>query len=104
MSQLLPVAIEGDEIYIEVDDAYGLEETTSLDDVVERTARVFERTKSVITGVAKSLVQTVNDLDDTVKPDEFSLEFAIKFNGEGNAIVAKISGEGNLKVNLKYKR
>jgi hypothetical protein len=37
-----------------------------------------------------------------VTPDEFTLEFAIKFTAEGNALVAKASAEANLKITMKY--
>jgi len=62
----------------------------------------FERARTTVTSVAKSMVEAVRELDRKVTPDEFTLEFAIKFTAEGNALVAKAAAEANLKITMKY--
>ena len=49
-------------------------------------------------------MRTVAELDERSAPDEYELEFAIKFTGEGNVFVAKVGAEANLKVTLRYAR
>jgi hypothetical protein len=50
----------------------------------------------------EALMSQLNDL--TTKPEEISLEFGIKFTAGAEALIAKTSVEGNVKVTLTWKQ
>ena len=103
MTNVFPISIEGNTIYVEVETPYGSEDTTSLNEVLEGTKDAFELARIAILGVAKNLFSAINTLDQSITPDEFGLEFGIKFSAEGNVILAKTGTEANLKVSMLYK-
>ena len=98
----LKVIIEGETVYLEVEPAFGSEKTTSASKTLERTKDAFEQAKTTVISIAKSMVSDLQKLDQKVTPDEFTLEFAIKFTAEGDAVVAKAGSEASLKVTMKY--
>ena len=104
MAELLVATVDNHPIYIEAEPTYGSEQTTSLDEAVERAGDALEQARTTIVSVATSMVGAVTDLANATQPNEFTLEFAIKFNAEGRAIVAKASAEANLKITMKYVR
>lgn len=102
MPDLLKADANGVTIWIEPAPTYGSELTTSLEDVADRTVDAVAAARETIVGLAHSIAQTVQTLDDRAKPSEFSVEFGLKFNAEGRAIVAKAGAEASLKLVLKY--
>jgi len=102
MSQLLEVAIDGETILIEAEPTFGSEQTTSADQALMKTQEAFERAKITVTSIAKSMAGSIKKLDDAVTPDQFELEFAIKFGAEGQAILASTSAEASLKITMTY--
>ena len=102
MSRLLEVNIDGETILIEAESIYGSEETTSADQTLARTQQAFERAKVTVTSIAKSMASSIKKLDEAVTPDQFELEFAIKFGAEGQAILASTSAEASLKITMTY--
>lgn len=103
MSKIIPFNVDGVEIFVEVEQRYGSEETTSIDEIISNTRNAFEQVKDTITAIATSMIGTVRKMDKAIAPDEFNLEFSIKFNAEGNAVLAKIGTEANLQVSMSYK-
>jgi Trypsin-co-occurring domain 1 len=103
MSTSIPVMIDGQTIYVEVEKTYGSEDTTSLDKTLERVQDTFDQAKSTIVCVARGTVEAIRTMDQLLIPDEFTMDFAIRFTAEGNAILAKTSAEANLKVSMTYK-
>lgn len=101
---LIETKIEGTTVFIETDEVYGFEHTSSdvLDRSVAKIDHAFENAKESITGIAKSLSQSIQSLSSQAKPKKFELEFSIKFGAEGQIIVAKASGEATLKVTMTY--
>jgi len=102
MSTVLSINVDGQEILIEAETIYGSEET-SADDVIERTAGSFERAKATIVAISKSLVTAINGVDEALTPDEFTLEFGIKFKVDGSVLVAAVSTEAALTIKMVYK-
>lgn len=103
MARLLPTVIDGETVYIEIEGTYGSEETTSADEALEKAKDAFERAKVTIISVAKSMVSVIQTIDEAVTPDEFGLEFGVKFNAEGQAFLAKAGMEASLNVVITYK-
>jgi hypothetical protein len=104
MSKLLQTSVDNQMLYIEVD-SYGTEKVgVRPEEVLEKTRDAFERAKATISSITQSMVSTVQSMSDTVRPDEFELEFAIKFNAEGQVVLAKAAAEASLKVTMTYKK
>lgn len=98
----LPVKIEGQTVFFEVEPIYGYEETTTPGSVLEKAEDAFDRTREVVVNIAKGMVSAIKSLDQQVIPDEFAMEFAIKLSGEGNIVVSKVGAEANFKITMKY--
>jgi hypothetical protein len=104
MTEIIDVDVNGKTIFFEVDstEEYGTERTSSKKKLTGEVANMFEQAKSTIMTIAESMVSTVRAIDKTITPDEFNLEFAIRFTAEGHVVIAKASAESSLKVGLKY--
>lgn len=96
------VQINGQEVLIEAEPVYG-SEYTGVGDVVDHAQDAFERATKTISNVSKSMVQAVRSLQGENRPDEFSLEFGIKFKVDGSVMIASTSGESTLTVKMMYK-
>jgi hypothetical protein len=103
MSTILSTNVDGHTVYIEAEALYGSEETTSAGETLEKAHDAFEQAKTTITSVTKSMVSAIQMMEQSVMPDEFGLEFGIKFNAEGQAIVVKAGMEASLHVTITYK-
>ena len=99
----IPVLIDGEEIYIEVADAYGAQKTGVASRVVDGTEQAFDRAMKTIGSVSRQLVATVGNLKEASRPEEFSLEFGVKFKLDGTVAIASTSGEASLVVKMLYK-
>jgi hypothetical protein len=99
----IPVLIEGEEIYIEVADVYGAQKTGVGSKFVEGTEQAFDRAMNTIGSVSRQLVATVGNLKEASRPEEFSLEFGVKFKLDGKVVIASTSGEASLVVKMLYK-
>jgi hypothetical protein len=101
MSDLI-VQINGQEVLIETEQDYG-SEYTGVGEVVGRAQDAFERATTTISNVSKSMVSTIRSLKGENRPNEFSLEFGIKFKIDGSVVLASSSGEATLTVKMLYK-
>lgn len=98
----LKVNIGGEVVYFEVEPTFGSEKTSAMSTALERAEDAFERAKKTVTSIASSMVSDLQKLDQKITPDEFTLEFAIKFTAEGNVMVTKVGNEANFKISMKY--
>jgi hypothetical protein len=62
----------------------------------------FEEAVSGLKPVAEALLGQVRSL--VQSPDEVSLEFGVTLKLEAGVLIAKTAGEGNFKVEVKWKR
>lgn len=53
---------------------------------------------------AARVVESMRQMNEAIKPDEFELQFAIKLDTEVGAIIAKTSTEAQLQVKMTWKR
>lgn len=97
--------IDGEMILVEVSLGYGSANTSvgKQDEVAERAMDAFGKAKKVIHSVAQNLLETAQNVDRQIAPDEFQIEFAISFTMSGQVILAKVGAEANLKVTMTYK-
>jgi hypothetical protein len=69
--------------------------------VAERAQETFETAIAQIKPGVEAMMAQLRDL--TAKPENISLEFGIKFTAGADALIAKTSVEGNVKVTLSWK-
>jgi tetrahydromethanopterin S-methyltransferase subunit F len=82
----------------------GTEETGSFSQrAAEWTGEAFTRAQEAIAEVAKSTVETINNLTQlAARPDHLEIEFGLSFSGTGGIVLAGASAEATLKVTLAY--
>lgn len=102
MTKELEVNVDGTTILIEPEPVYGSQKTSATSKAIEQTGDALEKAKETVIVVAKSMVGALKNLDKTITPDEFTMEFGLKFNAEGNAVVTKVGAEATLKITMKY--
>ena len=67
----------------------------------EKAKESFEAAVAQIKPGVEALMSQLRDL--SAKPEQVSLEFGIKFTAGADALIAKTSVEGNVKVTLTWK-
>jgi hypothetical protein len=90
----------GQTILVEVDDLQLGNRAVSRGSV-EKVRDSFETAVAQVKPAAEALLTQLQDL--TSKPEQVTLEFGIKFTAGADALIAKTSLEGNVKVTLAWK-
>lgn len=101
MAELVRFEISpGRDVLVEADtDEDGLVPMGRGDDgIVQAAARFSDRLDTIRDAVA----ETLTALGKTVKPDEITISFGIKFSAEAGAVIAKTSVEGSLGVVMAW--
>jgi hypothetical protein len=88
------------QLLVEVDDPFDAGNRPVAQAVVEKARQSLEAALSEVTPGVGAIIEHVRKLAN--KPDEFGLEFGIKFTAEAGALIAKTALEGNIKVSLKW--
>lgn len=99
-------------IYITVDD---VPQTQSIyedlrESIPERVARkvikvahdVFGEGLQLASNCAVRVVESIRDMDEAVRPDEYEVQFGIQLSGEGGASIVKAATEAQLQVSMKW--
>jgi hypothetical protein len=73
-----------------------------VDEVLADTEHTFEQVHSTIQGVARSIASAIYAADQKITPSSFTLELSIKINASGQAILASVGAEAQLKLALTY--
>ena len=102
--------IDGEEvtILIEVDEV--VDESSPYDDlrgagtdrVLTAARDVFGDGLELARGCARRVVSTIQRMDEKVRPDEFEVQLAIKFDSEVGAILTKASAGAQMQVTMKW--
>ncbi|NEP56900.1 MAG: hypothetical protein F6K31_07720 [Symploca sp. SIO2G7] len=99
------------DIYIEVDQEPEVSDSDNpYRDTRENTAQksikamgnVFGDGLALSRKCAAQVVHSVNQMHDTVKPNEFEVQLAIKLSTEAGAILTKFGGEAQMQVTMKW--
>lgn len=103
--RVIPLRVSGVELLVEASPVAGSESTSArLDRAQDMVAEAWERAQSAIVEVAASTVSTIGQLGRrSVRPDEVTVKFGLKFSAQGNVIVAGASGGATLEVTLTYR-
>lgn len=102
MAETIRSNVDGTVIIIETEPGRGVTRSAVGGKVIEQAGDALENASETIKGMAISMVGAIKSLDQSLTPNEFTLQFGLKFNAEGNALVAKFSGEATLNVTMKY--
>jgi hypothetical protein len=98
-SRLVEFPVAGGKVLVEVDDpAVGTRPVSRS--AIERAKESFETAVAQVKPGVEALMEQLRGL--SRKPDQVSLEFGIKFTAEADALIAKSSLEGNIKVTLSW--
>ena len=103
MNQVIPIEFDGEIVYVEAETAYGYEDTTSAKEHLATISGAFTRARETISQVCMSMVRTVKAMDKEITPNEFQVQFGIKFGGEAGVMLASVSSEATLTITMTYK-
>ena len=108
MTNLIEIALdENTKIYLETakediktgDEALFMP-VSSSGRVIRKTKEFLENTFKQITTFSSSIVDSIKNLDAT--PDEFEVEFTVKFAADAGIIISSVSSEASIKIKLKW--
>ncbi len=94
---------QGGTIIVEFAERPGVEQVSlTANDVVEKSSHALDRALTTIQTMAGRVSSTLSALESA--PAEVELEFALKFDTEAGAIIAKAGVEAGLQVSVVWKR
>ena len=95
---------ENDEvILVELTPTAGVRSVTiSPTDMLEKSKQAMDHAMKSIRGMAKKTVRTIKEIPISERPTTISVEFGLKLNAEGNAVVAKAGMEATLNVTMTW--
>nr|WP_274613969.1 CU044_2847 family protein [Streptomonospora nanhaiensis] len=102
---MVPVTIDGQDVYIEVRRLPGSEPTSSarLEAAGRKAVEALDLAQDAVVSVAARFASTVADLGrQAVRPESVSVEFGITIATEGNVILLSGSAQASLSVVLTY--
>ena len=99
-------------IYVEMDetakagsiygDVRGAKE--AAEKVVAAARDVYGDAMNLAKNCAAGTIHTLKAMDDKTRPDEFGVKFAVKFDSQVGAVLAKMGTEAQLEISMKWKR
>jgi hypothetical protein len=84
-------------------DPYGATRAVT-DKVLESAHDYFSDGMLLARTCAASVVESLGQLGEKVRPQEFEVKLAIKLDAEAGAVLAKVGAEAQLEVTLKWTR
>jgi hypothetical protein len=88
-------------VVVEVDDQYHGATRVNARDRLAQAERLFEDNLGQIRDATAKVLTTLRD---TARPDEIKLAFGIKLTAEAGAVIARSGLEGNIGVEMVWKR
>ncbi len=71
-------------------------------DMLEKSKEAMDYAMKSIRGMAKKTVRSIKEIPISERPTTISVEFGLKLNAEGNAVVAKAGMEATLNVTMTW--
>lgn len=107
MKKLIEVSVEDQiKLYIETDDQQLLDNDplmipiASEEKILKKNRSFLEQSVAQIKGFSSTIANAIKSSD--AYPNEFELEFAIKFAADAGIVISSISSEANIVVKLKW--
>ncbi len=97
--------IENDDevILVELTPTAGVRSVSlSPTDLLEKSKEAMDHAMKSIRGMAKKTVRSIKEIPISERPTTISVEFGLKLNAEGNAVVAKAGMEATLNVTMTW--
>ena len=103
-----PVGDQNITIQVEMDeslplgrpDARGMSEVTEK--VLTATRDVFGDALQLAHNCAVGMVQSLKQMSQEVRPNEFEVKFCVKLSSEVGAVITKMGGEAQLEISMKW--
>jgi hypothetical protein len=100
--ELVRFRLGGDEsVVVEVEARRGSAVRVGARDRLQEAQKYFEDNLTQIRDATRSVLSTLRDSD---RPDEIKLLFGIKLTAEAGAVIARTGLEGNIGVEMVWKR
>ncbi|HEY7419900.1 MAG TPA: CU044_2847 family protein [Ktedonobacteraceae bacterium] len=106
VTEYLPIDINGDTIYVEVQPARrtGSQPTSGrIERVLIETHESFAQAQRTVKHIAAGMVTAIREIDHRLAPEEFEIDIALKFTAEGNVVLTKLGGEAQISIHMTYK-
>ena len=108
MSNLIEITLdENTKIYLEsakedikIGDESLFMPIASNGQIIQKTKEFLDNTFNQITTFSSNIANSIKRLD--IAPDEFEVEFAVKFSADAGIIISSISSEASIKIKLKW--
>lgn len=84
----------------ESEQLYGSTEVSLGDSIIERVETSFDKALGIIVPASEMILSQIKKLSES--PSSVSVEYGIKFNIKGDAIIASSEAEANYKVTLSW--
>jgi hypothetical protein len=95
--------VGGVELLVETTPVAGTESTSKIGDAAVQVIDAFDRVKDAIVEVAAAIVEVIEQTGErAARPDHLEVQFGLKVAANGNVIVAGVSAEATVTVNLVY--
>lgn len=106
MANLIEVQLDnGMKIFIEAsrtDESEDLLEHVSANKIITKTKEFLTEAFDQIKAFSKGISESVSTLE--FKPDEFEVEFAVKFSADAGIIISSIGTESSVTVKMKWNK
>ncbi len=97
------------EIYIQVDDEFKPQDDAELklragrEKILKETGDLFGQGLTLTRNCAAKVIESVNKMGDTIKPNEFEIQLGITLDSEaGIPMLAKAGAEAQMQVTMKW--
>ena len=70
--------------------------------VVEKSRLAMEHAMTTVRRMARKTMKTIEAIPVSERPTTFEVEFGIKMNAEGNALVTKAGGEATINITMTW--
>ncbi|MGB5594471.1 MAG: CU044_2847 family protein [Crocosphaera sp.] len=72
---------------------------------VSAETRIFKNATNIIKSIANDVADTLKEVNETVKPDKFTVTFGLEIaveSGELTAFIVKGTGKANLEITMEW--
>ena len=72
---------------------------------VSSETRIFKKATGIIKSIANDVAETLKEVNETVKPDKFSVTFGLEIaveSGELTGLIVKGTGKANLEITMEW--
>lgn len=103
---MVTVPVENDDmgvILVDLAPASGVRSVSlTPKDIVEKSQEAMEHAMKTVRRMANKTMKTIEAIPISERPTTFEVQFGIKLNAEGNALVTKAGGEATMNIKLTW--